>query len=154
MTVDLEVGYTFEGSEKAMKITPIAPATYEFAVDRIDDGNTAEGRPRWLVWLKVINDPNYPNRTLPYNAVLPWIEPQTGNWSDPKEHFALTALCGGTGMSWVGDIRKPEVQENLKGALSGATGFARVGLRTYVDATTGEKVTGNSTKIVTAKRRK
>jgi hypothetical protein len=148
-----ESGYTFEGSQEAAKVSPVTPATYEFAVDRIDDGNTSEGRPRWLVWLKILNAPTYPNRTLPYNAVLPWIDPATGLWSHPKEHFALTTLCDGTKKLWVGDVRKEEVRQALKGVLQGAAGFMRVGLRTYVDQVTGEKVTVNQVRIVTTKRR-
>ena len=78
MTVDMGVDQelTFDKAEELAKIPPVDPATYEFSIDRLDDGNTMEGRPRWAVYLKIINNPKYTNRSLIYNAVLPWINPR------------------------------------------------------------------------------
>ena len=151
--IDLEIGQegiTPEWADKAARIPPIPAATYEFALDRIDEGNTMDGRPRWGVYLRVINDPKYPNRTLYYGCVLPWINPSTGQWDVSGIGF-LTNLKDGVGVPWQGDLRSPEVQQNYKMALGGAVGFMRVGQRPNRD---DPSVMDNTVRIVVAKRKK
>ncbi|MEM2125010.1 MAG: hypothetical protein QXQ53_01270 [Candidatus Methanosuratincola sp.] len=142
---------TFEKAEELAKMPLVEPGTYEFVVDRIDDSNTVDGRPRWVVFLRIVNNERFANRVLIYNAVLPWIDPTTGQW-DTTGIGLLTQLCQGTATQWLGDLRKPEVQATLKQALMGKTGFMRVGYREYVDSTTGEKTKANRVRIVTGRR--
>jgi hypothetical protein len=148
--IPVEKELSFEIAEEVSRLEPVEPGVYEFVVDRIDDSNTSEGRPRWLVLLRIINNPRYGNRVLVYNVVLPWVNPATGQW-DVSGIGLLTQLCNGVGKRWIGDLKRDEVKLALKNSLAGATGFMRVGHRTYNDPTTGEKVKANSVRIVTRK---
>ncbi|MCZ7405408.1 MAG: DUF669 domain-containing protein [Candidatus Methanoperedens sp.] len=142
----IDLGLEYDAAEKESKMEPVIPGTYEFMVDRIDEGNTKDGRPQWTWWLKIVNNPTYPNRVLPYNTVFPWIDPATGQ-RDTKGIGLLVAVGDGIGSKWVGTIL-PD-----KETFYGKGGFVRVGLRQYVDAM-GEKQTGNQLRIVTSKRKK
>jgi len=150
--VDLEIGkdgVTFDFLTKASRIPPVEAKTYEFQVDDITDSNTQDGRPRWVTWLKIINDPKYPNSRLPYGCLLPWINPTTGQW-DVSNSFLLVNLLKGTGKTFQGDIRQAPVQQALKDTLKGATGFMRVGQRPNRD---DPHLMDNTVAIVAGKRK-
>ena len=149
--VDIQIGaegITPDVLTKLSRVPPLPAKTYEFMVDDVTDGNTQEGRPKWTVWLKVMNDPTYPTARLPYNCNLPWMNPSTGAW-DVSGGFALVDLMNGTGKTWLGDIRKEDVQTSYKQLLKGATGFMRVGQRAN---RLDPQVMENTVRIVAAKR--
>ena len=151
MAVDIEIGsegITPELLTKASRVPPVEVGTKEFIIEDIQDGNTQDGRPRWLVWLRIVNDPKYPNTRLPYSVLLPWISPITGGW-DVSNGFLLVNLMKGTGKRWEGDLRKEEVREQYKEVLVGAGGFMRVGQRPNRD---DPEVLDNTVNIVAAKR--
>jgi len=131
MAVDIEIGsegVTVDLLVKSAQMPPVAAKTYEFQIDDVKMGNTTEGRPRMMCLLKIINDANYPNRSLIYSCVLPWMNPTTGTW-DISGGFTIVNLMKGTGKAWEGDLRKPEVQQAYAESLKGAVGFMRVGQR-------------------------
>jgi hypothetical protein len=149
--VDLEIDdeeITSELIVNGSRFPPIPAKTYEFMIDEITIWNTSEGRPRWLCWLKVFNEPTLPYTRLPYAVYLPWINPQMGQW-DLSFGFLLTNLMKGTGREWVGDFRKPEVQEEYRKSLIGATGFMRVGQKAKRE---DSSKTDNTLVIIAAKK--
>lgn len=128
MSVDLEIGsegITPDLAIKAARVPPVDAGTYGFVIDDVTVGNDKDGRVRWTVWHKIVDSPKYPNSRLPNNCPLPWINPQTGMW-DVSFIYLLTDIMAGTGKAWVGDLRKPDVQEAYKASLKGAVGFMRV----------------------------
>jgi hypothetical protein len=149
--VDIQIGtneLTPDLMTKASRMPPLPAGTYEFQVDDITPGNTQNGRPKWTVWLKILNNPQFPNARLPYNCNLPWVNPETGGW-DISGSFSIVDLMKGTKKEWIGDFKKPEVQEDYRVALMGATGFMRVGQRqNRLDPTIME----NTIRVVGAKR--
>jgi hypothetical protein len=151
MSVDLEIGeggVTPELLTKSASMPPVDAKTYEFQIEDVKMGNTAEGRPRMMCMLKILNDANYPNRSLIYSCVLPWIDPATGAW-DISGGFTIVNLMKGTGKTWTGDLRKPEVQQAYAESLKGATGFMRVGQKpNRLDPS----MMDNTVQIVAAKR--
>ena len=150
--VDLQIGaegITPELMTKFSKIPPVDSKTYGFIVDEVTLGNNQKtGRPQITAWLRITDDQKYPNSRLPFNMNLPWISPETGQW-DVSFGYTLVDLMNGTGKPWVGDIRKPEVQEAWKVTLVGATGFMRVGQQPDKE---DSSIIYNRVKVIAAKR--
>lgn len=149
--VDVEIGsegVTAEYLIKSAAMPPVDVGTYEFQVADVKMGNTQEGRPQLRVQLTIINNPKYVNRSLFYSMVLPWIEPSTGQW-DTSGGFTIVNLIKGTGKSFVGDLRQPEVQVAWVESLKGATGFMRIGQKPNRNDVS---VMDNTVTIVAAKR--
>lgn len=94
----IDLGIDFEEFEK-MSLPPlITPGKYEFQVEtRADETTTMIGRPMWVFYLKIINRPDIPNRSLRYSCQLPWLDVSTGKM-DYSNTFALLNLIHGTGL--------------------------------------------------------
>ena len=151
MAVDIEIGsegITFDLLEKASKIPPVDAGTYEFEVDEVTAGNDSSGRPRISAYLKILNNAKYPNSRVIYGMNLPWIDPLTGKW-DVSFGYTFIDFAKGTGKTWQGDLRQPEVQSVFKDSLKGATGFMKVGQKPSKDDTS---VIYNTVKILPTKR--
>lgn len=147
--IDLGIELTPEKVAALSQVQPIEAGTYEFVVDRIEPGNTQEGRPQWTAFLKVEGVEKYANRFLRYNMPLPYYNHGTGQL-DVSGIGLLFQLTQGTGVTWVGDLKLNEVQEALRNALIGARGFMKVGLRKRKrEDLGGEEVTENTVRIVT-----
>ena len=150
--IDVEIGndgLTFDLLSKSARIAPVEPGTKEFVIEEITPGVTNAGRPRWLVWLRIVNDEKYPNTRLPYSVILPWINPQTGTW-DMSNSFLLINLAKGTNVSWQGDFRNDDVREKVLADFLGKGGFMRVSQRPNHD---DPSIMENQVVIVVAKRK-
>lgn len=139
----LQIGIDFEEFEKLSRPPLIPDGTYEFMVDsRCDETTTAEGRPMWVFYLKIINNPTVGDRSIRYSCLLPWIDPVKNTW-DYSATFAIVDLINGTDMV----IRGKELPD--KEAFFGRTGVMKVGHK----ARKGEEdVVDNTAKIVTKRK--
>lgn len=140
MAIDLGIG--FDDAKKAAELPVDVGGPYEFVLDEITDTQTNEGRDGWTFWLKVVNNPKYPNVRVPYNTYFPWTNPSTGMRDDGGLTF-LTNMFLGIGAAWQGTVL-PE-----KAELLGKTGFFRITLGK--DRQTGED--RKQVRIITKKKR-
>ena len=88
---------------------PLDSGTYQIQVASIEQKVTGPssktpGRPMLLWWIEVIDHPEHRGRRLPYNTVLPWINPSAppGEERDTSGCGLLVALCKNVGMPWTG----------------------------------------------------
>jgi hypothetical protein len=73
MPLDLGIGQ--EEMEALGRIKPINDGTYEFIIERPEIGSSNDGKPMWIFYLRVVNSPEYPNRSIRYGVVVPHIGP-------------------------------------------------------------------------------
>jgi hypothetical protein len=79
----IELGISQEEMRDLSIIKPVPDGTYEFVVDHIDylnlddqgDQIDSSKRPGMVWWLKIINNPAYPNKMLRYYTPLSWRTP-------------------------------------------------------------------------------
>ncbi len=94
----IDLGMEFDEFEKLSQPPPVPPATYEFVVDsRAEEANTTSGRPMWIFYLKIINRPEFVNRSIRYSCLMPWDDPATGQ-KDLSNTFNIVNLIRGTAM--------------------------------------------------------
>lgn len=97
----IDLGLNQEQMEQLSRPPLIPDSTYEFAVDHIDEINlnpdgtpTGEGRPRWVWWLRIVNNPSVPNRMARYSTPFPWKDPKSGEIVTSGIGFLNDILAG------------------------------------------------------------
>ncbi len=100
----IDLGMEFDAFAELSQPLPIPPATYEFIVDsKAEETTTGVGRPMWVFYLKIINNPEFVNRSIRYACLMPWDDPQTGQ-KDLSNTFNIVNLIKGTGMEIHGGV--------------------------------------------------
>ena len=67
----LDLGIGQEAMEALGRIKPLDDGTYEFVIERPELNRTDDGRPMWVLFLRVVNNANIPNRSIRYGVVIP-----------------------------------------------------------------------------------
>jgi len=114
----IELGIGWGEMEKESRGKPLPDGTYEFIVNRIDESETAAGRPRWIWYLQVINHPSLNGRTVRYGTPLPWVD-HSGQ-KDASGVAFLFRILNGIGKQIMG-TQLPD-----KESFYGAGGFMKV----------------------------
>ncbi len=103
---------------------PFDSGTYKFQVESIEQKETGPdsknpGRPMLLWWLGVIESPGLVGRRLPYNTVLPWMNPSAppGEERDTSGCGLLVAVCKAVKKPWTGQQITTEDYIGLTGDM-------------------------------------
>lgn len=145
MSIDLGIG--FEELERMAKPPLIPDGTYEFVVEDVTDSPVQQsGRPQWKFQLKVINRPDFVNRSVFYYTQLPWIDPDTKQW-DYSMTFGLVNIVNGTGMQIQGKVL-PDME-----IFKGRTGVMKLGHRTRKGTETDPDPTIDQSVAIVTKRK-